>query len=196
MTLKHTSGELLMESRIKIKNIIKVLLAVGILFAIILSIFLFKLKQTTPYEYLQNHFNKSDSAVYPVELLYETNDESNENIILVFYATNGGFNCAVLEKTPLSFKLLDYSGSLFFRETKMQYEYGYYSGSYLCSWYDYDGERKSIFWGINRDESVENLLVDGEKSECVKMDYFKIFWKIGNWEDEPPFEEIQTSTTE
>lgn len=178
-------------------NIYKAIIILLPLMLLIFGIVIFNLRQTTPYKYLQNHFNESNSAVYPVELLYETNDQSNENIILVFYATNGGgFNCAVLEKTLLSFKLLDCSGSLFFREAKMQYEYGYYSGNYLCSWHNYDGKHRALFWGINKDESVENLLVDGEKSECVKMDYFKIFWKIGDWKDEPPFEEIQTLTAE
>lgn len=178
------------------KNIIIAVTAIVLLSVIVSGITIFNLRKTTPYEYLQNHFNKSESAVYPAQLLCQTNDESNENIIIVFYANkNGGFNCAILEKTMLSFKLLDSSGSLFFRDDKTQYKYGYYSGSYLCSWHDYDGERRALFWGINKDESVEKLLVDGKESECTEINGyngidFKIFWSFGYWEDMPDFQEI------
>ncbi|MDD6395320.1 MAG: hypothetical protein PUB37_03955 [Firmicutes bacterium] len=184
------------------KNIIIAVTAIVLLSVIVSGITIFNLRKTTPYEYLQNHFNESESAVYPSQLLYQTNDESNENIIIVFYANkNGGFNCAILEKTMLSFKLLDSSGSLFFGDDKTQYKYGYYTGSYLGSWYDYDGQRKALFWGINKDESVEKLLVDGKESECAEINddngiNFKLFWIIGDWEDSPDFREIQAQATE
>lgn len=178
-------------------NVYRVIIVLLSFLLLISGIALFQLKQTTPYKYLQNHFNESESAVYPVQLLYQANDESKNNIILVFYATkDGGCCCAVLEKNLFSFKLLDSSGALFFRDDKTEYKYGYYSGNYICSWHDYGDKRRSLFWGINKDESVEKLLVDGKESECVKMDYFQIFWSFGDWEDMPDFREIQAQSAE
>ena len=135
-------------------------------------------------------------------MLYQTNYENNENITIIFYRNaNTNFSFAIVEKTLFYYKMLEYSGELNFQDGKSEYKYGYYTGSYLGSWYDYDGKRKALFWGINKDESVEKLLVDGKESECAEINddngiNFKLFWIIGDWEDSPDFREIQAQATE
>lgn len=197
ISLKHTSGELLIDLRIKTKSAVKVLIAVCLLIAVISGAALFRLRQMTPYEYLQYHYRDVNSSdFYPLELIYQTTAKSanDEEVILVFHKTNYGISVGILKNSLLSFKVEDYCGSLSFKEGHD--DSSGYSGNYMCTVYNHEKYElpDNFFFGINKDKSVEKVIVDGEESECADLGDFKIFWKFSHCTDEPPFEEIKRQT--
>lgn len=139
----------------------------------ICGIFIIRNSFISPYEFLLKESIKGNKNTRPTEKIYEVN--SDDGKYFIFYINeSGSLACAVIKKGYFSHKLLRTSSEILITNGKKPFDAIYSSYNKGKSW---------ISWGILRDKSIHQVLVNGRNAVIIKVYDTLIFYTFGDSND-------------
>ncbi len=136
------------------KKRLKFLILVIACIVTICGIFIIRNSLISPYDFLLKESIKGNTNTRPTEKIYEVNVDAGKYFI--FYINErGSLACAIIKKGYFSYQLLRTSSEILIKNGEKPFDAIYSSYNSGKSWID---------WGVIRDKSIKQVLVNERKA--------------------------------